>query len=557
VRSTRFMRRPTACRNRHPLCSTLNRSMGPVRTITLFAPPPRPGGGSSSWAVSAVVHAGACAWIFYGLAHTPHMQNRTVHQRFTVRVLDVPMTKPQVLQYARSGSLVHPAVEPDRHAARPTDTPAASASAAASAAAQSPPRLTSPSTPVMVASAPPAPVAPATERPAPALPAAIQLAQKKYQQQTLIQPDAPKDMILQHPAPVPLVMMWTQQEPPKPAVASPPPKPVIANLHSSIARPNRESAPAPINLSSTTFHSAMPTLAPGTTSPVVVRGPEAVKQMPVAAAQTNTPPAPVRIISLSDRQQQEGPVAVPLANASARPSASQSLTAGKAEGAGGTGNANAGGRQQSANSTTQNPGSGQGSKAATSSQGTSATGAAGGGSDAAGKAGPSAQAAGPGIGSENAAAVKRITLPKDGQFGVVVVGSSLADQYPETAAIWAGRLVYTVYLHVGIGKSWILQYSVPPNTTAAASGARPDAPWPYDIVVPRLDAADYNSDALMVHGFVNVSGKFERLNMVLPPEFAQSKFVLNALEQWQFRPARQNGQTVPVEILLIIPEQEN
>jgi len=139
----------------------------------------------------------------------------------------------------------------------------------------------------------------------------------------------------------------------------------------------------------------------------------------------------------------------------------------------------------------------------------------------------------------------------------VVVGSSLADQYPETAAIWAGRLVYTVYLHVGIGKSWILQYSLPPNTPAAASGVRPDAPWPYDIVVPRLEAGDYNSDALMVHGFVNATGKFERLNMVLPPAFPQTKFVLNTLDQWQFRPARQNGQAVPVEILLIIPEQEN
>ena len=526
--------------------------MGPARTITLFAPAPRPGGGSSSWAVSAVVHAGVCAWIFYGLAHTPHVQGRAVHQRFTVRVLDVPMTKPEALQYARPGSLVHPALAADRHAARSADTPAASTSAAAAPSAQSPPRLTAPATP-----APPAPAPPAAERPAPALPAAIQLAQNRYQQQTLIQPDAPKDIILEHPAPVPLVMMWAQQEPVKPTIASPPPKPVIANLHSSIAKPNREPAPAPVNLSSTPFHSAMPTLAPGTTSPVVVRGPDAAKQMPVAAAQTNTPAAPVRIISLSDRQQQEGPVAVPLANARARPSASQSLTAGKAEGAGGTGKANAGGKLQTANAATQNTGAGQGSKATTPSQGTGAASGANAGGDAAGKAGPAAQASGPGIGSENAAAVKRIALPKDGQFGVVVVGSSLADQYPETAAIWAGRLVYTVYLHVGMGKSWILQYSLPANTPAAASGVRPDAPWPYDIVVPRLDAGDYNSDALMVHGFVNVSGKFERLNIVLPPEFPQAKFVLNALEQWQFRPARQNGQTVPVEILLIIPEQEN
>jgi hypothetical protein len=161
------------------------------------------------------------------------------------------------------------------------------------------------------------------------------------------------------------------------------------------------------------------------------------------------------------------------------------------------------------------------------------------------------------MGTENGGTVKRITLPKDGQFAAVVVGSSLTDQYPETAAIWAGRLVYTVYLHVGMGKSWILQYSVPANTQGAVAGVRPDAPWPYDIVVPRLAEADYNSDAVMVHGFVNETGRFERLNIVLPQEFAQAKFVLNALGQWQFRAARQNGQATPVEVLLIIPEEDD
>lgn len=30
--------------------------------------------------------------------------------------------------------------------------------------------------------------------------------------------------------------------------------------------------------------------------------------------------------------------------------------------------------------------------------------------------------------------------------------------------------------------------------------------------------------------------------------------VLNVLNQWQFRPAKQNGQMTAVEVLLIIPE---
>lgn len=522
--------------------------MGPTRTITLFAPPPRTGGGESSWMVSLALHAAACGWLFYGLARVPQLKSRTVHQRLTLRILNVPIMQPELREYAANGSPVQSAS---------SSTPILTAPASLVTA------KTPPSRPAVGVAAAPA-AAPAQENAAPALPAAVQLAQTAHQQQTLIQPDAPKDMVLQRATPVPLVMMWAQQPPPQPAVAAPPPKPAMADMRASIARPNRETAPAPLNLSATNFHNAIPMMA-GTTSPVVVRGPDP-KQMPTVAAASTTPPAPVRIISLSDRQQQEGPVAVPLANASARPSTSQSLTAGKAENSSGTGRGTAGNQTSVASGT---PGAGNAGKqpAAQGAQGQGTARPAGNSSSAQANASNAArpleqnaanaaQSSGPGIGSENAASVKRITLPKDGKFGVVVVGTSIADEYPEAAAIWAGRLVYTVYLHVGMGKSWILQYSLPAGTEAAAAGVRPDAPWPYDIVVPRLDGADYDSDALMVHGFVNGTGRFERLNVVLPSEFAQTKFVVNALNQWQFRAAQQNGQPTPVEILLIIPEQD-
>jgi hypothetical protein len=152
--------------------------------------------------------------------------------------------------------------------------------------------------------------------------------------------------------------------------------------------------------------------------------------------------------------------------------------------------------------------------------------------------------------------MQRITLPKDGQFGVVVVGSSLEEKFPETAELWSGRMAYTVYLHVGLAKSWILQYSLPRSAEAAAGGniARIDAPWPYNIVRPNIPPGEINADALMVHGIVNRSGRFEELSVAFPPDFAQSQFVLDALEQWQFRPAMQDGQPAAVEILLLIPE---
>jgi hypothetical protein len=148
-------------------------------------------------------------------------------------------------------------------------------------------------------------------------------------------------------------------------------------------------------------------------------------------------------------------------------------------------------------------------------------------------------------------------LPKDGQFGAVVVGATLEERYPEAAQVWSGRLAYTVYLHVGLAKSWILQYSLPSAADAAAAGniSRLEAPWPYNIVRPNLSPDTVNADALMIHGFVNQAGRFELLAVAFPPQFEQAQFVLDALRQWQFRPAAQNGQSERVEVVLIIPEE--
>jgi hypothetical protein len=90
-----------------------------------------------------------------------------------------------------------------------------------------------------------------------------------------------------------------------------------------------------------------------------------------------------------------------------------------------------------------------------------------------------------------------------------------------------------------------------------ATGGTPhlDAPWPFNIVRPNVsnDAAD--AETVMVHGFVNQSGRFEGLKIVYPPEYPETEFVLASLQQWQFRPAARDGQLARVEVLLIIPEE--
>jgi hypothetical protein len=73
-------------------------------------------------------------------------------------------------------------------------------------------------------------------------------------------------------------------------------------------------------------------------------------------------------------------------------------------------------------------------------------------------------------------------------------------------------------------------------------------------VRPNIAPGSIDADALMVHGYVNLEGRFEALTIVFPPQFPQAQFVLSMLNQWQFRPATQNGQNMKVEVLLIIPE---
>ena len=150
-----------------------------------------------------------------------------------------------------------------------------------------------------------------------------------------------------------------------------------------------------------------------------------------------------------------------------------------------------------------------------------------------------------------------ITLPMDGQFSVVVVGTSLADECPEALEIWNDRVAYTAYLHVGLSKNWILQYSLVRSAETAAAGtvARLEAPWPYDIVRPNLVSRDLNADALMVHGILSQTGRFESLAIAFPAQYRRASFVLHALQQWQFRPARQNGKATAVEVVLIIPDE--
>jgi len=396
--------------------------------------------------------------------------------------------------------------------------------------------------------APAAPASSASDQLAAAMPSvAERLAQLAPKTQILIQPDAPPDLLLQRPTPVPLALRWTPPKQPVKVITPAPTQPsIVAKLRPTLEPPNRELRPANFQMTSTNSSTVLPSLPPSTTSPIVVRAPDPTPHIPETSSAKVQQTESAQIMSISDLRTKEGATPVPLANSAGRPVTSDSL---------GTGAMVNSSTSPIGHGTAQQPGPGT-------AQGTNgevdkaATGTRSGPQSASVTGAPSAgtiTGVADGVGRNTIA----VHLPKDGRFGVVVVGPALAEQYPETVNLWGGRLVYTVYLHLGRGKAWILQYSLPANSAAAVVNAvRPEAPWPYDVVQPHLDASDYTTDAVMVHGFVNLSGRFERLNVVFPTQFAATKFVLNALQQWQFRPARQNGQLAQVEVLLIIPEEQ-
>jgi hypothetical protein len=375
--------------------------------------------------------------------------------------------------------------------------------------------------------------------------------------QTLVQPDLPAHTQLSAEVPVPAMVIWT---PPKvhlkEIVAPQPAKLTSSDVRPSLVTPNQELTVAEVGIPSSALAVRPQPIPATTTTPIQMHSPDAAQLPPVTATQTAAQPTPAAVLSLSDLKMKEGRVNLPPVNLAGGskgkedPSLGQSKDESKPSGGKSDAPKIGNGAGQAAAKTP--PGSAASSVAA------GAAGGKDGAREGAGKGSGSASGSASGGDFNSDPRHTRIVRPIDGHFGAVIVGSSLEDQYPEIGDQWQGRLAYTVNLHVGTSKSWMLQYSVSRADLAAGAGAaaRPEAPWPYSILRPNLAPGAINADALLVHGFISAGGRFENLAVAFPPDFRQAQFVLNSLSQWQFRPASQNGQPVRVEVLLIIPEVE-
>ncbi len=318
--------------------------------------------------------------------------------------------------------------------------------------------------------------------------------------QTLVQPAFHTNLKFAEATPVPTLVIWTPELAAKKKIVAPTPNPPTASsVAPSLQLPNEEIKLADLSVTPTDLSPSSQAVPAGTTSPVDNRSAELPQMAPETTSHSTEEPTPTAVLSLSDLKMLEGTLRLPPLNEVAQVAA-------------------AAGRPAEAKR--------------------SATG-------------------GDGEAGESPLTTEHITLPQNGRFGVVVVGGSLGDEFPETLAMWNNRVAYTAYLHVGLTKNWILQYAVIRSADARQAGVvgRLEAPWPYDIVRPNLMSKDLNADALLIHGILNQAGRLESLAIAFPSAFRYASFVLHALGQWQFRPALENGHATAVEVLLIIPDE--
>ena len=470
--------------------------------IVLFGDPPPMRRGPSGFLISFFLHVCVCGLLLLALNQPHTADSKSLTQRYAVRIMELRKPEPKI----------HPPVQ--RAISRPDQLPETH------------------------------PIAPGGSRETAAAPRIpLNFIAQKEAVQTLVQPEAPTDPTIPQ-TPLPQIFVWSARDIAVKKIVQPTPQTTAAiDVRPSPEPPNQEVRIADLKISSTAYDTNAPLPAPSKTSPVAVPATQQTQKMAETASKDAGKATPAGIISASNIQLQEGTAALPMINEVAPAPLPGLLTAGQPKNLSQTGQGKTDGKDK---------GAGSGQTAGNQTGNAAVGGGSGGQGGANGLPGGEASVT---TGADQPTVV-HITLPKDGKFGVVVVGSSLAEDYPETVHLWSGRLAYTVYLRVGVAKNWILQYSLPRTQEIASAGSasRPDAPWPYDITRPSIDE-DSNTDAIMVHGFVNTSGRFEQLAVVFPTALTEAKFLLHALQQWQFRPSMQGGQPAAVEVLLIIPAE--
>jgi hypothetical protein len=422
--------------------------------------------------------------------------------------------------------------------------------------------------------APPAPAKTAAARQAPKVFVPPEIKRNVISESTLIQPLSPPDLVPPN-TPLPSFRVFTAQVPKIP-------KPFIVPGRRTPTPP--DPAPPPPPPPTIELANAPPVANPLRSSLVLPPAPPPVIEDQPPKPTTAQPPSrvgdPANILSLSDR-----PVApsdklvVPPGNVLGATGDGVILRAGTADGDPGGATGAKSGDPQGKGPASTGPGTGSlgSTSQGTASQGTAIASGSSPGGNGAGRGGTSSSVSGGGGNPGNAVSGIAIggggvstsgPIPKggvqrrasNGTFDAVVVQSSSGDPFPESKELLTGRPIYTVYVALGTPKDWALYFCVPgekeppsPGNVVKIGTATPlQAPYPTTLVRPDVAVPAFYKQVL-VHGYVNASGKVENLKVVRPIKPETDQALLSSLARWEFRPATRDGVNIGVEFVLSIP----
>jgi hypothetical protein len=241
-------------------------------TITIFSDHTDSSQGSTSLAVSVLIHSFALGLLFFGLMYTPRIVSSAQSERYTVRQLVLRTPSPRMQESSTND------MSPDSQ-----HSSAASAAAADTMAAY--------------------------------LQAMRKVEDAEPGPHLLLQPDVHVRPTLIHEAQIPTFILWMPSDAQVKDIVAPfTAKPRVASVTPSVSPPNRELRPASLAVRSADHDTSEKRLLPGTPFPVRTQEPDLTQMTPLTVMQVSDKPTPAAVISLSDLRMTDGAAILPPVN---------------------------------------------------------------------------------------------------------------------------------------------------------------------------------------------------------------------------------------------------
>jgi TonB family protein len=157
--------------------------------------------------------------------------------------------------------------------------------------------------------------------------------------------------------------------------------------------------------------------------------------------------------------------------------------------------------------------------------------------------------------------------PVQTSYGVTIVSTETSGGGLPQFGVFSNEPIYSVYVDMrrtvnDVAPSWTFEYAVlktsADHRTDDAGRTQQGLVLPFPIVKeePTFSAElrrKYLGRRIIVFAIINADGKFEQVSIKDSPDPVLNESVISAISKWIFRPAKLNGESVPVKALFGIP----